>query len=336
MKVKIFTEGGNDIGLGHISRCSSLYDEIASRGIDVELVIFGNIKNIDFFQGRIVKNIDWLSDDYLDSYINNTEYCIVDSYLASKNLYQVISDKSKKALYIDDNTRIEYPKSIIVNPSLSVDNLNYTKKSENTYLLGAKFIILRSPFVNVVRKIINKDVKEVLITMGGSDFRDLTPKILNLICRKYSQIKFAVVVGNAFHNISLINSINLNNVELYYNIDAELMKKLMLRSDFSITAAGQTIYELLATETPFIPIKIINNQENNINGLRKLNPHQIVIEHDDEYFIEKLDIEFKMMLSQVQRGDHLNFYKNKVDGIGSKRIVDILLREQLHGKEYIY
>lgn len=325
MKVKIFTEGGSDIGLGHVSRCSSLYDEIASRGIDVEFIIYGNIQNNDIFQDRIVKKIDWISDDYLNSYIENTDYCIVDSYLASKDLYHIISDKSKKALYIDDTNRIEYPKSILVNPSLSVDNLNYPENNGNTYLLGAKFIILRSPFVNAVRKIINKDVKEVLITMGGSDFRGLTPKILNGICRKYSEIKFTVVAGSAFHNIELIKSIQHNNVELYYNVDAELMMKLMLRSDFAITAAGQTIYELLATETPFIPIKVIHNQVNNINGLRKINRHQVVIEYDDEYFIEKLDSEFKMLFSQLQREKHLEVYKGKVDGLGSKRIVDIIV-----------
>jgi spore coat polysaccharide biosynthesis predicted glycosyltransferase SpsG len=327
MKVKIFTEGGSSIGLGHISRCSSLYDQIASRGIDVEIIIYGDIKDIDFLNGEIVKNNNWLSDDYLNSYIKNTDYCIVDSYLASKDLYQIISNKSKKAIYIDDNARIEYPVGIIVNPSLSVDNINYPRNGGTIFLLGAKYIILRSPFVNAERKTIHKNVKEVFVSMGGSDYRNLTPMILNDICIKHPEIKFNVVVGNAFHNVDLIESIRLNNIELHYNIGAELMKSLMLKSDFAITAAGQTIYELLATQTPFIAIKIIDNQSNNINGLKKISPQLGIIEYNDEYFIEKLDIEFKAMLSHAQRESYLNLCKNKVDGLGSKRIIDILLRE---------
>jgi spore coat polysaccharide biosynthesis predicted glycosyltransferase SpsG len=96
--------------------------------------------------------------------------------------------------------------------------------------------------------------------------------------------------------------------------------------------AGQTIYELLATQTPFIGIKVIDNQSNNINGLKKINPRQSIIEHADARFIEKLDREFKAMHSYDQRENYSNLYKNQVDGIGSKRIVDILLKEQSNGK----
>lgn len=327
MKVKIFTEGGNSIGFGHLSRCTSLYDEIKNRSINAEFIIYGNIEDVDFLQGRIVKNVDWMSKDYLNEHINNTDCCIVDSYLASVDLYQIISNKAKRALFIDDNVRIKYPRGIIVNPTLSVDNLRYPPNSENTYLLGAQYIILRSPFLNTGRNTINKDVKNVLITMGGSDLRNLVPKIINNICKNYPDIKFNIVVGNTFCDTTFVKNVKLDNLEFYYNIDAESMKRLMYKSDLAITAAGQTIYELLATQTPFIPIKVIDNQSNNISGLRKSNPDQVVLEHDDEFFIKKLDIEFRKLLSQDQREININLYKNQVDGVGSKRIVDILLRE---------
>jgi len=327
MSIKIFTEGGSGIGLGHISRCSSLFEEVEVRGLEVEFFIYGNIENIDFLKGQLVKNINWLTEDYLNNYINKNDYCIVDSYLASKNFYTIISDKSNKALFIDDNARIKYPKGIIVNPSLSIEGLNYPLNDESHYLLGAPYIILRTPFVNIDRDDANKDVKEVLITMGGSDLRDLTPKILNRICRKHPEIKFSVVIGNAFHNVDIIESIKLNNIELYYNIDADLMKSLMLRTDFAITAAGQTIYELLATRTPFIPIKIIANQVNNINGLKKINPEQIVIDYDDSLLMEKLEYEFILMLDLDKRTAFTLKYHKSVDGYGSKRIINKLLSE---------
>lgn len=48
-RVIIFTEGGDNIGFGHITRCSALYEEIESRNIEVLFVIFG--KNIDEVDG---------------------------------------------------------------------------------------------------------------------------------------------------------------------------------------------------------------------------------------------------------------------------------------------
>ena len=90
MKVKIFTEGGGDIGLGHISRCCSLFDEVYNRGIDIDFIIYGDILNVESFIDRPVINDNWLSADYLNRNVERTDYCIVDSYLASKKLYEII------------------------------------------------------------------------------------------------------------------------------------------------------------------------------------------------------------------------------------------------------
>lgn len=324
MKVKIFTEGGNEIGLGHISRCSSLYTEVKSRGIEVEFIVNGNIKNLDIFKGITVKFENWLSANYLNNYIKSSDYCIVDSYLAQVELYEIISLKARKAIYIDDNARINYPLGIVVNPSLYTDSTYYPKTNANTYLLGKEYIILRTPFINANRNIINKDVKEAVITMGGADIRNLTPQIIKHICAKYPNIKFNVIVGENFQNIESLNKTKPFNVQLYCNIDAQLMKNLMIRSDIAISAAGQTIYELLATKTPFIPIKIIDNQSNNVNGLRKINSNQIIINYDDERIYEKLEKEFEGMIDLDKRMRIIETYGNKIDGLGRKRIIDTL------------
>lgn len=324
MKVKIFTEGGTDIGLGHITRCSSLYDEVKSRGIDVEFIINGDIKHIDIFNQFEVTFINWLSADYLNGCIESSDYCIVDSYLADVELYNLISMKAKKALYIDDTARIKYPFGIVVNPSLITHGIDYPKINMNTYLLGEKFIILRKPFINANRHRINKEVKQVLITMGGSDIRNLTPQIMKHVCSNYPKIKFNVVVSDTFQNIDIITSLRLSNVELHHNIDAESMKNLMIKSDIAIAAAGQTIYELLATNTPFIPIKVIENQNNNTNGLQKINPKQAVIHYDEVRIFEHLKNEFESLINLEKRLKWIEVYRNSVDGLGCKRIIDAL------------
>lgn len=324
MKVKIFTECGTNIGLGHISRCSSLYDEVKSRGIDVEFIINGDIKKIDILNGLEVKFENWLSTEYLNDCIESSDYCIVDSYLADVELYDLISMKAKKALYIDDTARVNYPLGIVVNPSLNTYGMYYPKTNTNTYLLGKKFIILRTPFIDANRHTINEEVKEVIITMGGSDIRNLSPQIMKHICAKYPKIKFNVVVSDNFSNIELIKSTWLPNVELHYNVDAESMKNLMLQSDIAITAAGQTIYELLATKTPFIPIKIIENQSNNTNGLQNINANQIIIDYNDECIFEKLRNEFDSLINLEKRLKSIEVYRDSVDGLGRKRIVNIL------------
>lgn len=325
MRALIFTEGGSQIGLGHISRCSSLYDGLEERGIEVEFIINGDIEQFEIIKDKQYKVVNWLSKNFLTNYIKPGDYCIVDSYLAGEELYQVISHLAKQSLFIDDNERIEYPKGIVVNPSLSTEAVNYPNKDTNCYLLGPKYIILRNPFIQVKREGINSQVKEVLITLGGSDIHNLTPGILKQLSSKKTEIIFNVVIGNAFENIEEIKSFGSKNFNFYENATAEEMKSIMLRSDFAITAAGQTIYELIATQTPFIPIKIIENQNNNIVGLKEYNLVETVLDYKDTDFINKLQMEFNNLLNFNKRNEITALYESVIDGLGRRRLIDRLV-----------
>lgn len=329
MEIKILTEGGSNVGSGHLSRCCSLYDEIEERKIPVKLVISGDVEDVNFLKGRNILKQEWASKEFVRNFINKSDYCIIDSYIATEKIYWDISEKSKKCLYIDDYCRIDYPKGIVVNPSFYVDNLEYKRNNKIQYLVGREFIILRKPFLNIEKRKINTTVKKVLVTFGGSDPRDLTSLIMLNLCKTHPEINFDVIVGNAFQNVSQINNIKLENVSIYYDVDAELMKDLMLESDLAITAAGQTIYELIATQTPFIPIKVIENQTNNIKGLIQINPDQTILNHDDQGFIKTLDQAFELLLEYSARLNFSDIYSNQIDGFGCKRIIDCLLKETI-------
>lgn len=324
-KVLIFTEGGNKTGLGHISRCSSLYDELVNRGIEVELIINGDVFDIEIIKDKKVKVLNWMSEKFLNDYIKKSDYSIVDSYLVNKSLCTVISNKSNKCLFIDDNARVKYPKGIIVNPALNIDDAMYHKNEGSCYLLGPKYIILRNAFLKAKREKINKVVKKILIIMGGSDVRNITPLILSILSNKYSKMVFNVIIGGYYKNMYEDEKNKVKNVHFYNNIDAEEMKEIMLNSDIAVTAAGQTTYELVATETPFIPIKVVENQSNNIIGLRELNIVDNVIEYSDPFFEKKLIIEFDRLLNFNSRAKIFGLYSVIIDGMGSKRIIDSLI-----------
>jgi UDP-2,4-diacetamido-2,4,6-trideoxy-beta-L-altropyranose hydrolase len=325
MRALIFTEGGSQIGLGHISRCSSLYDELEDRGIKVELIIYGDTEQFKIIKNKKYKVVNWLSKTFLTNYIKQSDYCIVDSYLAGEELYQIISSQGKKSLFLDDNGRINYPEGIVVNPSLSTKEFKYSNKDINCYLLGPKYIILRRPFIQVKREHINTKIKEVLITLGGSDLHKLTPRILKQLSNHYTDIIFNVVLGSAFANSEEMKSFSSKNINFYEGTTAEKMKSIMLRCDFAITAAGQTIYELISTQTPFIPIQVIENQHQNILALKELNLVETTLENNEPFFNKKLLCETKKMMEVNTRNKLVEKYKEIIDGLGSKRIIDALI-----------
>lgn len=332
MKIKIFTEGGEKIGWGHVSRCLSIYEEAKIIGEEVEFIINGDVEEVSFLKNKNITNENWVEKKNLTLEKCKDSYCVVDSYIASKEILSELSNVSKNIVFIDDNNRIDYKRGLVVNPSLSIEGLNYPKKTEIEYLWGKDYIILRKAFIDLERKDIRKQVENVIIVMGGSDIKKILPIIISGICNNYRKIKFNVVVGTSSNLIEL-KKISHSNVEFYSNIDENNMKDLMLNSDVAITAAGQTIYELLATQTPFIPIKIAENQSNNLKSLQKMKLIDSWLTFDSERFMIELNNKFFEILNYKKRKERILKYKGLIDGYGAKRIIQKLIQSK---KEELY
>jgi len=325
MRIIIFSEGGSNIGLGHISRCISLYNEIKKREITVDFIINGDIEGINILKGIHFTNENWINKNYLQNTIKADNYIIVDSYNANIDLVKNIAKYSKKSVFIDDTGRLEYPQGIIVNPSLNVESLNYSQSIAKMVLSGPKYIIVKTPFVGIKREITHNSLKKILIIMGGTDIRNLIPLFIENVCKVLPNIKFNIVLGLKVNSKLYSDISDISNITIHTNISATQMVDLMVNSDTAITAAGQTIYELLATQTPFIPIQIIENQKNNITSLLKYIPNHIVLKYDDSALSEKILNALKVYEKASHRNKLIKNYKGLVDGYGSKRIVDKLL-----------
>ncbi|MCW1713953.1 MULTISPECIES: GNAT family N-acetyltransferase [Synergistaceae] len=320
MTVIILTEGGKYIGLGHLSRCISLYDEIYTRGINVKLIVFGNIEKYEFLKSREFIKENWLKKEYLNNNITNEDFVIVDSYKAEKELYDIIASKSKKALYIDDYGRLVYPKGIILNPALDSSGVFYSTSLDNDLLIGSRYVILRSSFIGQKRNILRENKLRVLVVMGGTDVRNLTSLIIDEICIENKDVVFNIIIAG-----SKPESKNLINVFYHVNLSEDKICQLMLNSDLAVSAAGQTIYELIATQTPFIAVQVVDNQKNNISAIRNYIDPRVALEIDAENFVADLKRLFIDMKTINLREILVNKMNNLIDGFGRKRVVDALL-----------
>lgn len=327
MKVLIFTEGGSQIGFGHISRCSSLYDELEDRGIDVEFVINGDDLVKEVLSGRKYRIEEWCMAGVVkeDEIIGNIS--IIDSYKASESIYRFIAEHSVKLLCIDDYNRMPYPRGFVVNPSIYTEELEYPLDRNINYLLGRDYVILRKAFSRNKLKYVRHDVKEILVTLGGSDIRNLTPKIIETLQNNYPEIKRNVVIGRGYDNIDNIKKISDCNTNILFNLNEDDMKNIMHESDVAITAAGQTVYELISMEIPFIPIQVIDNQVFTTKGLIKHKLVDKILYWDMINFQHELLSELNKMISYDKRKEINKKYRGYIDGLGVKRIISDLLRD---------
>lgn len=326
MKVFIITESGKDIGFGHITRCLSLYQAFKERGIKPKFIINGD-NDIEYLLKDINYQIfNWLDErNKLFTIIKDADIAIIDSYLADISLYNKIANLVKIPVYIDDNKRLDYPKGIVLNGNIHAETLNYPKKDGIIYLLGTKYTPLRKEFWEVQEKKIKEKIESIMVTFGGDDAKNMTPKILAFLNDKYSNLIKNVIIGKAFQNIDKIKKYTDKKTNLIYYPDAEKMKKIMLKSDIAISAGGQTLYELAKIGVPTIGIYIAENQLGNIKGWEKIGFLEHAGWYNEENILQSICKLFKKLENRIIRESKSKIARYHLDGKGSIRIVNKLL-----------
>lgn len=271
MKVLILTEGGTNIGFGHIARCLALCQAFEERGVIPRFLINGDASINDMLKGQDYRIFDWIREkEQLQQMLQGAEVVVIDSYLANPGFYREISKKTKISVYIDDNMRLKYPDGILINGNIYAEELNFPKKNGIIYLLGCRYTPLRKEFWDVPKKTINETVKEIMVTFGGNDAKGMTPIVLQLLIKNYPDLIKKVVLEKAFSNSIEIEKLRDSRTELIYGPNALAMRQLMLDADIAISSGGQTLYELAMLGIPSIAIAVAKNQLNNVKYWQKV------------------------------------------------------------------
>lgn len=336
MNVFILTEGGKNAGLGHITRCTSIYQAFEEREVEPELIVNGDEIIHDFVRDKNCKIFDWLNDrEVLFAALRDADIAFVDSYLADYGLYESISKAVKAAVYFDDVIRMNYPEGFVVNGAIFAERMPYPKRDGVKYLLGTQYAPLRKEFWDVPeKKTIRENLGVVMIVFGGSDVCNLTPRVLKLLVNTHPQLSKKVIVGRGFRNTAEIEKLGDSNTELVYYPDAAGMKKVMLESDIAISAGGQTLYELARIGLPTIVVSTAGNQLSNVYNWKKASFIEYAGEWKDRLLMETIKQKIELLRSKSTRENKRRVGNKFIDGVGSTRIVKEILSD-VYKKKFV-
>lgn len=318
----IFTEGGGETGMGHISRCLSLYQAFEMRGYFPQFIINGNESVVSAVSGTRYQLFDWIAEvDKTITLLQDAGIVLIDSYKCPAFLYQLIKNESKTVVYIDDNLRLEYPSGIVVNGVMGAEQLGYKKRDDIDYLLGAQYAFLRSSFWNVPLKEIKPEIKSIFISCGGND-NGLSVRIVKLVSEQFPWIYPSIIVKD-------INSPEISELKHYAQVldglSADEMKALMGNADLAITAAGQTTYELCRIGTPFVALLTADNQAYSIGNFFKQGLVQEVIDPYNPAFDTMLVNQINYLLDTETRKAISSKMQTAIDGSGSLKLADYII-----------
>jgi len=327
MKIYIVTEGGAHIGLGHIARCTSLYQAFEEKKISPCFIVNGDNNLIPILNDKNYYLLDWIKNpEKLFEKIKGSDIVIIDSYLINHSLSQRITQIVKLTVFIDDTIRIDYPKGIVINSAIHAKDLNYSHNPNVKYLLGAEYSMLKKEFWDFPDKIINDEIKIIMLTFGGNDITNLTPKILKILQNEFPSIKKKIIIGKNFENIKDIEKLKDNKCELIYFPNAQGMKDVMLESDVAITAGGQTVYELASMCVPAITIAVVDHQIPHIKACAELGLNYYSGWWQNSETFNNIKTFLNKLKNVEVRKKMINLCSKYVKADGSREIIDFLMK----------
>lgn len=301
------------VGLGHVQRAILLANEL----VDAKIIF-------------VIADKDELAYDTVSSY--NYECIKTDNVVAT--LSQIKPD-----LVINDilDTSIAYMNELkkIVSQIINFEDLGpgshlanavinalYAKHGNDpsNYYSGVDYFCLRDEFIYTQRKKIGPDVKNILITFGGTDPGNFTLKVLDALRGiKLGDVRVDAILGLGYSHLTSFSPNNYDyNLKIWKNV--KNISDFIYNADIVFTAGGRTVFEIASIGVPAI-VLTQNNRENlhtfacEENGFINLGIGKGISRSRLKNEIRELVMDFetrKNMSLRMQRHSLINNKKNVV------------------------
>lgn len=309
----VLCDAGVGIGLGHFSRCSALRNYLNNKGKNAILICqwTGSVNS-----RAEHKKYNWQSANAIKMISETCDTAVVDTYNICQSLFEKIADYFDKLIVIDDYGRLkEFKADLVVNPNVFGNTIEYANPSVG----GAEYVILRQSFRRgVLKKTVREEVKNILVTLGGSDYRGLIPDFTKHF--RNLPYKFTFVCASDRYAQELSKKNKSSNFRFLGFVDESKMHNLMIENEMAITACGQTLHELTKIGCPAVGIVIDQDQELNGKFYFQLGSLLECFDWDDEKLMNSVATSIEKNKVHEIRSRCSKKGRDVMDGKGIERI----------------
>jgi len=267
MHLAIRADGGPSIGYGHLVRASALAEILVDNNMMVTVAtttpeaassIFPDPVSIVSLPSREdpAPFCDWLET-------TEVEGVFTDAYPIDTDYQRAVREHTPLIVFQDD-ARHAVCADAFINGNLYAAELDYEfiSRKPQTYL-GPEYALLR----NEIRERTTgappwrEDPERALVTMGGSDVADLTPRALRAFDGFDLRVDAIVGPGVSDEKVQEISEVATEvSAEVCVARDPADLPERMFQADFAVSTASSTTYELLALGTPIVSCPVVDNQ----------------------------------------------------------------------------
>lgn len=255
----IYTGGNQFIGVGHLSRCKSIFLELKKENCEA-LIIAEADKNLanEFYCGLPFYSVNnkaeafYLMTKFLSGALSADRHVLVTDILGltfqdNKNARKI---GFSKLVHLNDSGMPAYEPDFMVDCELF--NKQWILNDVTTYLRGGRYHILRPDILPFRRREswAGYEVNSVLICFGGADPGHYTELFMDFIKEVHTAVHFTVVLGPAVSRDRKmkITSTLLDNVR--FEIEPASLGEIIAQHDVVVTLGGLTSYESMYIGIP--------------------------------------------------------------------------------------
>ncbi len=335
MNIYFRTNFNNNIGIGHLVRCSRLANELDNRGHKCFFYLdtFKRNKLLKFNSYFLYKKKNIFKES-IDSkkFINETNklgpgYVIVDDYRIGIKWERHVSKFHKKVITFDDINKKKHYSDLIINYNpinypLVKYNYSLNIKKKSNFLIHPKYSILSRKKISK-NYTFEKNKFYITFYLGGGGDLLFLKKILNNLAKNKNfnkKIRFLVIIGNLAKNKKMIFDMakKFNSIAYFHNKND--LYYVLKKTKILLATSGTAIFESAYLKTPTILFETSLNQKTNIFSLENIG-HYMYLNKSDFRFTDKIICLISAIVNNYSRFKLLN--KDplvNIDNKGSLRI----------------
>lgn len=209
-------------------------------------------------------------------FIKPNDIVVLDGYHFNTTYQKVLKENGVLLTCIDDIHAYPFVSDLVINHAPGINKKSYSIAPYTRLCLGLDYALLRPPFLKAARQARTIEaIKNLFICIGGSDFNNITLKILQSLSHKMEQLqKVHIVIGSAYQFQETLNEFATKNrgteIHIHKNLSAAEMVSTMYDCQVAIVPASSILYEVVAIKMPVISGFFVDNQIEVYNGFQAL------------------------------------------------------------------
>lgn len=271
-KICMVVDGGEKIGLGHLTQALSFATRLSSDS-KLQFVtksdpsIISKIERSGFSVTRVK------DDNELLQYLKLNEFngVIFDRIDVPEWLAQQVRAETRAKLIIFTNITAanNYAHiAVVADYGSGLQNIRYTKGGTQ-YFLGPKYWILRPEFYSFKKSPRRGEIaRNMLLIFGGSDPSNFSSKVASHLLRLNRPIHIDIIVGSHFRNLNDIQRmLDAGEQKICLYQDVSNVAEMMFHADRVIASPGLSTFEALRIGSPVVVIPHDEIQKNAYKGI---------------------------------------------------------------------